>query len=577
MKWNERCRDYYSSMTRRIRLAGLVLLTLGSVLQGCNSSYPLDSTGQPDLAAAPPEAVPDPEVGVIFIDVTDFSGIHFVHSFGDRDFSNLVEAVGSGVAFLDYDSDGNVDLFLSSGAWTEGLSEGKPAADSGSRLFRNRGQGRFEDVTASSGIDLASRFGMGVAAGDFDNDGNPDLYVCGYGRSSLLRNNGDGTFTDVARAAGLTRDGQCTVAATWLDYDGDGLLDLYASSYIDYDPGYTLHYAPDGFPGPLSYRAQRDHLYRNLGDSRFQDVSVETGIAGLEGRGMSVSSIDLNQDSFPDLYVTNDGTENFLLQNEGGRRFSQVALESGVGFNGMGDSTASMGVDFGDFDGDGLLDLFVSDNALSSLYHNQGGSFFVDAVVESGIAVSSAQFVGWGSFFFDFDNDSDLDILKVNSDLSRLFGQEDQLFANQGNGRFVDVSGKLGEYFGKELLGRGAAYADYDNDGDLDALILNIGSPAVLLRNDGGNRNSWIALHLVGRTSNRDAIGARVSLRVGGRQLVGYRRSTQGYLSSSDPRLYFGLGSAKAVDEIEIRWPSGATGSIRDVKANQVLRIEENS
>ncbi|UCF37707.1 MAG: CRTAC1 family protein [Acidobacteriota bacterium] len=524
----------------------------------------------------PPEAVPPPEVGATFTDVSDAAGIGFTHSFGDDNFSNLVEAVGGGAAFLDYDQDGWVDLYLVSGKWAEGLSSGeRESPQSINRLYRNRQDGTFEDVTLKARVGLEESFSMGVTVGDYDNDGYPDLYVANFGSSVLLHNEGNGTFRDVTSQAGVANSGLCSVAATWLDFDRDGLLDLYVSSYIDFDPDYSLYYAPDGFPGPMAYKGQPDRLYRNLGDSRFEDVSEQVGIAGLEGRGMSVASIDFDDNGYPDLYVTNDATENFLLKNEDGKHFSQIALESGVGYNGMGDSTASMGIDFGDYDQDGKVDLFVSDNSLSSLYKNEGDGLFMDVVVESGIALNSAQYVGWGSFFFDFDNDSDLDILKVNSDLSRLFGQEDQIFENKGEAQFEDISPALGEYFNRTLIGRGAAFADYDNDGDLDVIISNISGPAVLLRNDGGNRANWLQLDLVGTQGNHDGIGAKVQLTVGGKSLTGYRRANTGYLSTSDSRLHFGLGSATTVDKIEIIWPSGDRQTIEAVPANQRITIKE--
>ncbi|MFZ0429233.1 MAG: CRTAC1 family protein [Acidobacteriota bacterium] len=562
-------------MTAVSALASLVLA--GALAEsGCGTSPPGEIPVSADRPAMPPEVVPSGPLGVVFTDVTAASGIHFSESFGDEKFSNLVEATGGGVAFLDYDRDGWLDVYLTTGKYVKGVSEGKePAVRPLNRLFHNRGDGTFEDTTSRAGVGLADSFSMGVAVGDFNNDSYPDLFVANYGRSSLLRNNGDGTFTDVTDEAGVANAGLCSVAATWFDYDRDGRLDLYVGAYIDFDPNYDQFYSPDGFPGPMAYKGEPDHLYRNLDGRHFQDVTKEVGLAGLTGRAMSVATIDVDGDGFPDLYVTNDGTENFLLHNEGGHHFSQIARDSGVGYNGMGDSTASMGVDFGDFDADGRLDLFVSDNSLGSLYRNEGDGLFMDAVVESGLAMRSAQYVGWGSFFFDFDNDGDLDILKSNSDLSRLFGQEDQVFLNDGKGKFSDVSRDLGEHFSRTLLSRGAAFADFDNDGDLDVLISNISGPAILLRNDGGNRRNWLSLDLRGRSSNRDGVGAVVSVQVGGQKRVAYRKASSGYLSCSDPRVHFGLGDQTQVDSIEIIWPSGTAQVLKHVRANQILMVEE--
>ena len=555
----------------------IVLLLLPLLLAACQSRGSDLAHSMADREI-PPEASPLPGHTVIFTDVTEAAGIGFVHSWGDERFSNLIEAVGGAAAFLDYDRDGYLDLYLTTGKYATGLSSGPmPRSRPLNRLYRNLRNGTFVDVTRETGVGAEGYFSMGVAVGDFDNDGYPDLYVCNFERSILYHNQGGRTFRDITAQARVGNDGLASVAATWLDYDRDGLLDLYVSSYIEFDPEYRFFYAPDGFPGPMAYRAQPDRLYRNRGDLTFEDVTENVGLSGFLGRGMSVAAVDLDRHGYPDLYVTNDATENFYFRNEGGERFSQVALELGVGYNGMGDSTASMGVDFGDYDGDGHIDLFVSDNSLSSLYRNEGDGLFLDVVVESGIARNSAQFVGWGAFFFDFDNNGSLDIFIANSDLSRLFGQEDQIFENDGTGVFRDVSQNMGDHFSRELLSRGAAYADYDNDGDLDVVVVNIDGPPVLLRNDGGNRNHWLLVDLEGTVSNRDALGTFVVAEVDGRRITNYRKSTTGYLSCSDPRLHFGLGRARSVDRLEILWPSGIRQVVEDVEANQILKLREPS
>ncbi len=509
--------------------------------------------------------------------MTESSGLRFEHSFGDRHFSNLAEAVGSGVVVLDYDGDERQDVYLTTGKFVPPISTGEaPPSVPLNRLYRNRGDGTFEDVTERAGVGAPGRFSTGAAAADYDNDGDTDLYVCNYGESQLFRNNGNGTFTDVTKTAGVADPGRFAVTATFVDYDRDGFPDLYVGNYIVFDPKYNLFYAPDGFPGPLAYKGQPDRLYHNRRDGTFEDVSASTGIAQAVGRAMSVVAADYDADGDDDVYVTNDATENFLFRNEGGRRFEQVALLSGVAYNGMGDSTASMAADFGDYDGDGRLDLFVSDNSFSSLYRNEGG-IFADVVTTSGIAASNAQFVGWGSFFFDFDNDGDLDIFKVNSDLSRLFGQEHQMLENRGDGTFEDVSDRLGEYFGRELRGRGTAHLDFDDDGDLDVVVANLGSPAVLLRNDGGHRKHWLSVRLAGGARSRDSLGAAVRITAGGRTQVAFRRSASGYLSQNDPRLHFGLGEASVVDRVEVQWPSGRKQALEKVPANHVLVLQEPS
>jgi hypothetical protein len=521
-------------------------------------------------AARSVSAAPSP---VRFADVTRDSGIRFIHSFGDTRFSNLVEAVGGGAAWLDFDRDGWIDLYLGTGKHHPGLSEGgKPPGETLNRLYRNRGDGTFEDVTARARVGCPDCFTMGVTAGDYDNDGWTDLYLSNHGPNVLYRNLGDGTFADATRKAGVGDPG-CSVASVWFDYDRDGWLDLYVGNYIEYDPSYHRFYPPDGFPGPLAYPPQKDSLYRNRRDGSFEEVSAKTGLTG-SGRTMGAAAADLDGDGYPDLYVTNDATENFLYRNLGGKEFREVAPELGVAFNGMGDQVSSMAVDIGDVDGDGRADIFISDNSLSSLYRNDGRRFR-DLTAESGIARASAQFVGWGAFLFDFDNDADLDVFKVNSDLSRLFGQEDQVFENLGRGRFQDVSQRMGPYFAEERMGRAAAFADFDNDGDPDVIVNNLGSPAVLLRNDGGNRNAWIRILLQGKSSNRDGVGARVTIVSGGRTQTTEKRSSTGYLGQNDPRLLFGLGQARGAERIEVVWPSGKTQVLTDVASGKTIVIEE--
>ncbi|HEU4402941.1 MAG TPA: CRTAC1 family protein [Candidatus Polarisedimenticolia bacterium] len=527
------------------------------------------------LFAAPPSraAAPPPD-GVHLADVTRDAGLTFTHSFGDTRFSNLVEAVGGGVVWLDYDNDGWIDVYFVTGKYTPGVSEGaRPPGDPQNRLYRNRGDGTFEDVTGSAGVGCAGCFSIGAAAADYDNDGWTDLYVTNDGANVLYRTLGNGRFADVTARAGVGDPG-CSVAAVWFDFDRDGRLDLYVGNYIEFDPKYVRFYPPDGFPGPLAYPPQPDTLYRNRGDGTFENVTARVGLT-KKGRAMSVAAADYDGDGYDDLYVTNDATENFLYHNEAGRALRDAAPEAGVAYNGMGDQTSSMAVDFGDFDGDGRIDIFVSDNSLSSLYRNLGDGTFEDIGPEAGIARTSAQFVGWGAFFFDLDNDGDLDIFKANSDLSRLFGQEDQVFENQGGGRFRDISRSLGPYFREARMGRGAAFADYDNDGDPDIAINNLGSPAVLLRNEGGNHGHCLVLRLVGRASNRDGIGARVRVTAAGRVRMTEKRSSGGYLSQNDPRLFFGLGDSRTAQRVEVAWPSGRTQVIENVPTGKTVVIEE--
>ena len=559
----------------------LVIAALAVVLAACCGASGCERDSS---RTAPASRPPLPaETGMGFVDVTAAAGIDFVHSFGDQKFSNLVEAVGSGAAWLDYDRDGRLDLYIATGKYNAVVSKGEAAPGKPlNRLFHNRGDGTFEDVTEQARVGCPACYSMGVAVGDYDNDGDPDIYVANFGANTLFRNRGDGTFEDVSAKAGVA-DPRCTAAATWLDYDRDGYLDLYVANYIQFDPKYNLYYAPDGFPGPMAYAAEHASLYRNRGDGTFEDVTEKAGITAM-GRAMSVTAADLDDDGFDDIYVSNDAMENFLYHNEGGTRFTEGALMAGVAFNAAGDSTSHMAVDVGDYDGDGRVDIFVSDSSISSLFHNEGRGVFADMSVPQGVGRHSAQFVGWGSFFFDYDNDSDLDIFKVNADLSRLFGQEPQLFENLGGGKLSDTSEQLGEFFRREWMARGAAAGDYDNDGDLDVVVVNLNSPAVLLRNDG-HQNAWIELQLVGgmgrntaggsKRSNRDGLGAKVSVTAGGRTQRAERRAAGGYLSQNDPRMHFGLGSAGRAERIEVHWPSGKTQVLSDVPARKILVVEE--
>lgn len=502
-------------------------------------------------------------------------GLDFVQSIGDHELTNIVESSGGGTAFLDFDQDGFIDIYACSGTWVEGLSEGpKPSTLPGNHLYRNRGDGTFEDVTRKSGTG-GPWYCMGVSVGDFNNDSYPDLFLSNYGANVLLKNNGNGTFANVTKKAGVAGKNECSVGAVWLDYDNDGLLDLYVGNYLTVDPDYKYYYAPDGFPGPMAYDAEKDYLYHNNGDGTFADVTDSMGIIDLDGRAMGVGAADYNDDGFMDIYVANDHTLNYLWHNVEGKKFEDRGIMSGTAFSQAGEATVSMSVDFADYNNDGLLDLFVSDDTYCSLYENLGNGLFSDKANPSGIATQAAQFVGWSSCFVDYDNDGDPDIFKTNGALKHLYGQEDQLFQNDGTGKFNDISLKLSSYFGEEHVGRGAALGDYDNDGDIDIFIVNLNDTAIFLRNNRGNENNWIELSLSGTASNRDAIGARIKISSGGQVQVTQKRSTAGYLSQNDPRIHFGLGKNEMVEKIEIRWPSGKVQVIENTEANQILKIVE--
>jgi hypothetical protein len=501
--------------------------------------------------------------------------LDFIHSIGEHDLTNIIESVGGGAAFLDYDQDGYIDIYACTGTWLEGFSKSeKPAELPENHLYRNRGDGTYEDVTKKAGVG-GPWYSMGVTTGDYNNDGYPDIYLSNYGPNVLLKNNGNGTFSDVTRRANVSGGKECSVGAAWLDYDNDGFLDLYVGNYLEFDPNYKYYYAPDGFPGPMAYDSEEDVLYHNRGDGTFEDVTKAMGIIDLDGRAMGVGAADYDDDGFTDIYVANDHTLNYLWYNDGGKQFVDKGTMSGTAFSQAGEATVSMSVDFADFNEDGLLDLFVSDDSYCSLYENLGNGLFSDKGVPSNISMAAAQFVGWSSSFVDYDNDGDVDIFKTNGALKHLYGQEDQLFENEGRGKFTDVSLKLGKYFQKELVGRGACLGDYDNDGDFDIFIVNLNDRCVFLRNNKGNQNNWLMLKLTGTTSNRDGIGARVKVTSGGKVQTAQKKSTTGYLSQNDPRLHFGLAKNEMVDRIEIKWPSGKIQVLENIKTNQILTVTE--
>jgi len=502
-------------------------------------------------------------------------GLDFVHSIGADHMKNIVESVGGGAAFLDFDQDGFIDIYTCSGTWVEGFSKSKkPTKLPGNHLYRNLRDGTFEDVTNKAEVG-GPWYSMGITVADFNNDGFPDIYLSNYGPNTLYENNGNGTFSDVTKKAGIAGGKECSVGAVWLDFDNDSFLDLYVGNYLNFDPEYKYYYAPDGFPGPLAYDSQPDILYHNNGDGTFMDVTKQMGIIDIDGRAMGVGAADYDDDGFMDIYVANDHTVNYLWHNDEGKGFTDRGTMSGTGFSQSGEATVSMSVDFADFNGDGLLDIFISDDNYCSLYENLGNGLFNDKSYASGISVASGQFVGWSSSFLDYDNDGDPDIFKTNGELKHKYGQEDQLFENIDAGKFKDVSVERGQYFQEEHVGRGACLGDYDNDGDIDIYIVNLDSPSMFLRNNKGNQNNWLTLNLVGHSSNKDGIGSRIKLLAGGKLQTAQKKSTTGYLSQNDSRIHFGLLKNETVEKIEIKWPSGKLQILDNIKANQILTVEE--
>jgi len=515
----------------------------------------------------------------VFSEISEAAGIRFKHSYGDYGMDNILEATGAGACVFDYDGDGRIDIYFVNGRWHKGVNDnrGRELRDKLlNALYRNNGDGTFTEVAARAGV-VGKGMGFGCSAADFDNDGHVDLYVLNYGPNEFYRNNGDGTFTDISARSGLD-DPRWSLSAPWLDYNNDGLLDVYVANYLEYDEGkFRAFYAAAGHPGPLSYHGQPDALYRNNGDGTFTDVTREAGVFNPEGRAMSAMAADLNNDGFLDIYVTNDAGANFYYQNTGKGTFEEKGLELGLAFGENGQGVSSMGPVIGDMDRNGLLDVFIPDMSYSSLLLNEG-KYYEDHTTRAGLAVFCGQYTGWGAALMDYDNDGHLDLFVANGHALHEFTEEDLLLRNPGRQplEFVDVSAKSGDYFHKKYVGRGVAWGDLDNDGDQDIVVCNLNDLARVLRNDGGNRNNWLILEIKRKNGRTDAIGARVTVQTGSLRQVEDVVAVKGYLSQSDARVHFGLGRSAKADLVEIRWPGGKVQQLRDVKANQFLKVVEN-
>ena len=535
-----------------------------------------------------------------FLDVTVESTLgSFRHVSGNpRDKRYILEVMSGGVAIFDYDNDGLPDVYLVNGSTLDVLrGKARPDPNSKSRLYHNLGKGKFEDVTTRAKIDNSGRWGMGACAADYDNDGRTDLFVTNaFSRHVLYHNNGDGTFTDVSDKSKIGgAPDHWSAGCAWADYDNDGFVDLFVSGYVALDlnnlpdPGTNQYCQYRGLPvncGPRGLKGAGDYLYHNNRDGTFTEVGAKAGVDDKPGYyGMGCVWADFDNDGLIDLYVANDSTPNYLYHNNGDGTFKEIGFDVGAAVNEDGREQASMGVDAGDYDGDGRMDIFTTNfvEDYSTLYHNDGESGFSDISNVSGLAAPGWTFLKWGTAFVDFDNDGRPDIFIANGHIypeiegkgfGQTFGQRNQLFENLGEGRFSEVRDETLDKIMK--VSRGAAFADLDGDGRVDIVVNNLDDqPTVLLnRSVSGN---WIELKLVGRRSNHDAIGARVTITAGGKKQVEEVRAGHSYLSQSDLKLHFGIGAAKKIDEVEIRWPGGELQKLSNLTSNQVLRIEEQT
>jgi hypothetical protein len=517
-----------------------------------------------------------------FEDVTARTGVDFVLRNAASPQKHQIETMLGGIALLDFDNDGRLDIFFANGAHQPSLSKTEPGFSN--RLYRNAGGWKFTGVTEQAGL-RGQGYSMGAAAADYDNDGHTDLLVTGVKGSRLYHNRGDGTFEDITEKAGLGGATLWSIAGAWFDYDRDGDLDLFIAQYVHWNPG-TEPFCGDPaktyrtYCHPKFYQGLPNLLFRNNGNGRFQDVSNESGISAHIGKGMGVAIADYDADGLPDVFVANDTVPNFLFRNEGNGKFRESGLAAGVAFNDDGRALSSMGVDFRDIDNDGRPDLFVTAliNETYPLFRNLGRGLFADITYPSRIGAATMAFSGWGAGAFDFDNDGFKDLVAANGDVqdntevysSRKSRQQNLLLANQGDGTFSARA------FGNPGLYRGAAFGDLDGDGRIDAVMTRLQEPVAIYRNTAGEGRHWLALRLRGSKSNRDAIGARVSITTpSGRTQYNHVTTSVGYASSSDKAVHFGLGSESRVKAIEIAWPSGTVQKLQDVSADRYLDVEE--
>jgi hypothetical protein len=525
-----------------------------------------------------------PSSSVHFEDVTRAAGIHFTHNSGAIGKKWLPETMGPGVAFIDYDNDGWQDiLFVNGMDWPGHTRKHTTLA-----LYHNNQNGTFTDVTRQAGLGI-EMYGMGVAIGDFDNDGYDDIFITALGQNHLFHNNGNGTFTDVTKQAGLWGPNEFSTSAAWVDYDRDGKLDLVVANYVQWSPETDIYCALDGktksYCTPEAYKGTSVRLWHNLGNGKFEDATQKAGLYDTTSKSLGIAVLDANQDGWPDIFITNDTQPNKLYVNNGNGTFTEKAIVSGIAYNEDGIARAGMGVDAADYDRSGSSSLIISNfsNQMLALYHNERNGLFVDEAPQSDVGHASLLTLGFGCFFFDYDLDGWLDLYVANGHIEDAiervqprvrYAEPPHLFHNLANGKFQEVTQSAGASFASPRVARGAAYGDINNDGALDVLVATNGGPAVLFRNTGATNHS-LRIKLAGTKSNRDGIGSDVRVTAGADFQTKTLHSGSSYLSSSELILTFGLGSHTQADQVEIRWPSGQLDQLKNVPADQIITVKE--
>jgi hypothetical protein len=567
-------------MMKRIPCAAGALMLVLSGTARMREAYPQQTAKAP----APPAVTGH------FTDIRKSAGITFVQDSTQTDEKYYLETMGTGVGWLDYNQDGLMDLYFVQSGPTDAY---KPPHPLRSALYRNNGDGTFTDVTDKAGVGGEGHYGQGVAVGDFNNDGYPDIYVTGYERAILYRNNGDGTFTDVTAKAGVADEGQWSTSAGWFDFDKDGWLDLVVTNYIEWAPKNNLWCGERG-PGyrsycnPNNYKGQKTKLYHNNHDGTFTDVSDKSGVGKAESKGMGVVLADLNNDGWTDIAVANDTWPNFFFENNHDGTFTDNSLISGLAASEDGRYEAGMGIDAADVDGDGLPDIYIThlDFELNRLYHNNGDGTFTDITYSSGIGNKAMLLSGVSAKFIDYDNDGWPDIVQANGamvDNVRLYhslvSYEEPLlmFHNLGHGKFEKASEGLGDDFNQPVVGRGLATADFFNDGKVGFAVNCRGDSPELMRNDGPNTNHWLEVLLIGTKSNRDGIGSVLKLSSEGVVQVDQAEGGTSYMSASDPRIHFGLGKRAKIDSLAITWPSGQVDKLTNVPVDAIIAVKEGA